>query len=58
MQVSGAIASRCCLPDERDLVGCYDMSDSSVKRFRYFGVDSSIIMAILERAEGAEEGKT
>lgn len=58
MQVSGAIPSHCCLPDEHELVGCYNMSDSSVKRFRYFGVDSSIIMAILEQAEGAEEGKT
>lgn len=58
MQVSGGIPSRCCLPDEHDLVGCYNTSDSSMKRFRYFGVDSSIIMAILEQAEGAEEGKT
>lgn len=58
MQVSGAIPSRCCLPDEQDLVGCYNMSDSSVKRFRYFGVDSSTVMAILEQAEGAGEGKT
>lgn len=58
MQVSGVIASHCCLLDEHDLVGCYNMSDSSVKRLRYFGVDSSMIMAVLEQAEGAEEGKT
>lgn len=56
MQVSGTFPFLGGLPDEDALIGCYTMSDSSVKKFRYFVVDSSVIMATLEQPQGPEEG--
>lgn len=51
MQVSGAFPVP--LQDEDSLVGSL-----GVKKFRYFVVDSSVIMAILEQPLGPEEGQS
>ncbi|XP_076602988.1 ral GTPase-activating protein subunit beta isoform X2 [Chaetodon auriga] len=55
MQVSGAFPVLGGLLNEDDLIGCYSLRDSSVKKFRYFVVDSSVIMAMLEQPQGPEE---
>ncbi|XP_073323632.1 ral GTPase-activating protein subunit beta [Pagrus major] len=55
MQVSGAVPSLGGLLDEDALIGCYSLSDSSVKKFRYFVLDSSVIMAMLEQPQGPED---
>lgn len=56
MQVSGAFPFHGGLLDEDDLIGFYNLSDNGVKKFRYFVVDSSVIMAMLEQPQGPEEG--
>ncbi|XP_051249746.1 ral GTPase-activating protein subunit beta isoform X3 [Dicentrarchus labrax] len=40
--------------DESDLIGCSTLSDNSGKKFRYFVVDSSVILAMLEDPQGPE----
>ncbi|XP_037623458.1 ral GTPase-activating protein subunit beta-like isoform X3 [Sebastes umbrosus] len=54
MQVSGAFPFLGGLLDEDALIGS-TMSDSSVKKFRYFVVDSSVILAMLEQPQGPEQ---
>lgn len=51
MQVSGAFPFLGGLLDEDTLIGC-TLSDSNVKKFRYFVVDSSLILAMLEPEQG------
>ncbi|XP_070848760.1 ral GTPase-activating protein subunit beta [Chaetodon trifascialis] len=55
MQVSGAFPFLGGLLNEDALIGRYSLRDSSVKKFRYFVVDSSVIMAMLEQPQGPEE---
>ncbi|XP_038552371.1 ral GTPase-activating protein subunit beta isoform X2 [Micropterus salmoides] len=50
MQVSGAFPSLGGVLDEDTLIGC-----SSLKKFRYFVVDSSVILAMLEQPPGPEQ---
>lgn len=57
MQVSGAFPFLGGLLDEDALIGS-TMSDSSVKKFRYFVVDSSVILAMLEQPQGPEQGQS
>lgn len=57
MQVLGAVPSLGGLLDDYALIGCYSLSDSSLKKkFRYFVLDSSVIMAMLEQPQGPEDG--
>lgn len=59
MQVSGGLPFAGGMLDEDTLTGCSSLSDScSVKKFRYFVVDSSVILAVLERPPGAEQGES
>ncbi|KAM8756150.1 ral GTPase-activating protein subunit beta isoform 2-T2 [Acanthopagrus schlegelii] len=56
MQVLGAVPSLGGLLDEDALIRCYSLSDSSLrKKFRYFVLDSSVIMAMLEQPQGPED---
>uniref|UniRef100_A0A671UXS3 Rap-GAP domain-containing protein n=1 Tax=Sparus aurata TaxID=8175 RepID=A0A671UXS3_SPAAU len=56
MQVLGAVPSLGGLLDEDALIGCHSLSDSSLKKkFRYFVLDSSVIMAMLEQPQGPED---
>ncbi|XP_060897632.1 ral GTPase-activating protein subunit beta isoform X3 [Labrus mixtus] len=54
MQVSGAFPFHGTLADEDALIGCSTSSDSSVKKFRYFVVDGSVILAMLEQPQEPE----
>ncbi|KAM7006209.1 ral GTPase-activating protein subunit beta [Tautogolabrus adspersus] len=54
MQVSGAFPFHGTLADEDALIGCSTLRDSSVKKFRYFVVDSSVILAMLEQPQAPE----
>ncbi|XP_070693597.1 ral GTPase-activating protein subunit beta [Pempheris klunzingeri] len=54
MQVSGAFPLLGRRLDEDALIGCSTLSDSSMKKFRYFVVDSSVILAMLEQPQGPE----
>lgn len=56
MQVSGAFPFLGGLLDEDALIGCSTLNDSSVTKFRYFVVDSSVILAMLEQPQGPEQG--
>lgn len=56
MQASGAFPFLGGPVDEEALIGCSTLSDSSVKKFRYFVVDSSVILATLEQPQGPEQG--
>ncbi|XP_041638494.1 ral GTPase-activating protein subunit beta-like [Cheilinus undulatus] len=49
MQVSGASPFPGALMDEDVLIGSSPCGDSSVKKFRYFVVDGSVILAVLEQ---------
>nr|XP_046241115.1 ral GTPase-activating protein subunit beta isoform X2 [Scatophagus argus] len=55
MQVSGTFPFLRGLQDEDALMKFYGLKDSSVKKFRYFVVDSSVIMAMLEQPQGPVE---
>ncbi|KAG7226643.1 hypothetical protein INR49_001813, partial [Caranx melampygus] len=55
MQVSGRLEFVGGLLDEDALIGCSSLSHSSVKKFRYFVVDASVILAMLERPPGPEQ---
>lgn len=55
MQVSGAFPLLGDQLDEDALIGCSTLSDTSVKKFRYFVVGSSVILAMLERPPGPGE---
>ncbi|KAM3620922.1 uncharacterized protein V6R79_003686 [Siganus canaliculatus] len=55
MQVSESYPSVRGRLDEDAVIGCQPLSDSNVKKFRYFVVDSSVIMAILEPPQKPEE---
>ncbi|TDH13706.1 hypothetical protein EPR50_G00032890 [Perca flavescens] len=55
MQVSGAFPLLGDQLDEDALIGCSTLSDTSVKKFRYFVVGSSVILAMLERLPGPGE---
>ncbi|XP_050930740.1 ral GTPase-activating protein subunit beta [Lates calcarifer] len=48
MQVSGVFQFVGGLLNEDALIGCSRLNDSSMKKFRYFVVDSSVILATLE----------
>ncbi len=58
MQVSEAVPFPSGLLDENPLIGYYNLNDSSLKKFRYFVVDSSVIMAMLEQPQGPEGGSS
>ncbi|XP_023264035.1 ral GTPase-activating protein subunit beta-like isoform X1 [Seriola lalandi dorsalis] len=55
MQVSGGFPFVGGVLDEDALIGCSSLSDSSVKKFRYFVVDSSVILAMLEEPPVPEQ---
>ncbi|XP_068578263.1 ral GTPase-activating protein subunit beta [Cebidichthys violaceus] len=55
MQVSGAFPSLGGLLGEDALIGRSTLSDSSMKNFRYFVVDRSVILAMLEQPQGPEQ---
>ncbi|XP_068450692.1 ral GTPase-activating protein subunit beta-like [Clinocottus analis] len=55
MQVSGAFPFLGGLLSEDALIGCNTLSDSSLKKFRYFVVDRSVILAMLEQPQGPEQ---
>ncbi|KAM8917363.1 ral GTPase-activating protein subunit beta-like isoform 2-T2 [Spinachia spinachia] len=55
MQVSGAFPFLGGLLGEDALIGCSAMSDCRAKKFRYFVVDHSVILAMLEPPEGPEQ---
>ncbi|XP_040889331.1 ral GTPase-activating protein subunit beta isoform X3 [Toxotes jaculatrix] len=55
MQVSGALPFVGDLLNEDALIGRSASSGGSVKKFRYFVVDSSVILAILEQPPGPEQ---
>ncbi|XP_070758296.1 ral GTPase-activating protein subunit beta-like [Enoplosus armatus] len=55
MQVSGTFPFLGGLLDEDALIGSYTLSDNNVKKFRYFVVDSSVILAMLEQPQGPEQ---
>lgn len=57
MQVSGGLPFVGQSLDEDALIGCSGLSDSSLKKFRYFVVDGSVILAMLERPPGPEQGE-
>uniref|UniRef100_A0A665XA69 Ral GTPase-activating protein subunit alpha/beta N-terminal domain-containing protein n=1 Tax=Echeneis naucrates TaxID=173247 RepID=A0A665XA69_ECHNA len=44
--------------NEDALIGSSSLSDSCVKKFRYFVVDSSVILAILEKPPGTEQASS
>ncbi|XP_029989996.1 ral GTPase-activating protein subunit beta-like isoform X2 [Sphaeramia orbicularis] len=54
MQVSGAFPLLGGLLNEDALIGGPGLSDSSVKRFRYFVVDGSVILAMLEKPQNTD----
>ncbi|XP_034548760.1 ral GTPase-activating protein subunit beta-like [Notolabrus celidotus] len=54
MQVSGAFPFLRILAVEGTQISCSPSSDSSVKKFRYFVVDGSVILAFLEQPQGPE----
>ncbi|KAM9859251.1 ral GTPase-activating protein subunit beta [Aulostomus maculatus] len=54
MQVSGACPFAGGSLDEDALIGCCSMSDRQ-KKFRYFVVDTSVILAMLEHPPGPEQ---
>ncbi|XP_056294569.1 ral GTPase-activating protein subunit beta isoform X3 [Pseudoliparis swirei] len=55
MQVSGVFPSPGGQLSEDALIGCPASSDSSLKKFRYFVVDRSVILAMLEQPQGPEQ---
>ncbi|XP_062419956.1 ral GTPase-activating protein subunit beta [Pungitius pungitius] len=55
MQVSGAFPFLRGLLGEDALTDCSTLSDCSVKKFRYFVVDRSVILAMLEQPQGPEQ---
>ncbi|XP_071349372.1 ral GTPase-activating protein subunit beta-like isoform X2 [Trachinotus anak] len=55
MQASGGFPFVGGLLNEDALIGSSSLSDSSVKKFRYFVVDSSVILAMLEQPPGPEQ---
>ncbi|KAM4597576.1 ral GTPase-activating protein subunit beta-like [Polymixia lowei] len=61
MQVLGAFpspsgpASPCSLLNEDTLIGCSNLSDSSQRQLRYFVLDNSVIVAMLEQPLGNEQ---
>ncbi|XP_071374651.1 ral GTPase-activating protein subunit beta-like isoform X1 [Centroberyx affinis] len=61
MQVLGAFpspsgpASPCSLLNEDTLIGCTSLSDNSRRKFRYFVLDNSVILAMLEQPLGNEQ---
>lgn len=58
MQVSGAFPFVGGSLNEDPLIDCSSLSDRSVKKFRYFVVDSSVILAMLEQPPGPDQGKS
>ncbi|KAF3690357.1 Ral GTPase-activating protein subunit beta p170 [Channa argus] len=52
MQVSEGFMSVGDSPNEGALIGCSGMNDIGVKKFRYFAVDSSVILAMQEEHSG------
>ncbi|XP_077434077.1 ral GTPase-activating protein subunit beta-like isoform X2 [Vanacampus margaritifer] len=56
MQVSGASPSFESSLDEDTLIGCSGMSDRILKKFRYFALDASVILGILEQDQGPKQG--
>ncbi|XP_040015592.1 ral GTPase-activating protein subunit beta isoform X2 [Xiphias gladius] len=55
MQVSGAFPFVGGSLNEDPLIDCSSLSDRSVKKFRYFVVDSSVILAMLEQPPGPDQ---
>ncbi|XP_051932228.1 ral GTPase-activating protein subunit beta-like isoform X2 [Hippocampus zosterae] len=55
MQVSGASSSFGSSSDEDALIGCSGLSDRTLKKFRYFALDASVILGILEQDQGPEQ---
>ncbi|XP_031705975.1 ral GTPase-activating protein subunit beta [Anarrhichthys ocellatus] len=55
MQVSGAFPSLGGLLGEDAVIGHSNLSDSSMKNFRYFVVDRSVILSMLEQPQGPEQ---
>ncbi|XP_051804715.1 ral GTPase-activating protein subunit beta-like [Acanthochromis polyacanthus] len=55
MQVSEAFPFVGGSLSEDALIGCSALSDSSLKKFRYFVVESSVILAMLEQGSGPEQ---
>lgn len=58
MQISGASPFLGALVDEDALIGLSPSGDDSVKKFRYFVVDGSVILAFLEHPQRPEPGET
>ncbi|XP_061542913.1 ral GTPase-activating protein subunit beta-like isoform X2 [Phycodurus eques] len=56
MQVSGASPSLGSSLNEDALIGCSGPDDSSLKKFRYFALDASVILGFLEQDQGPEKG--
>ncbi|XP_077386249.1 ral GTPase-activating protein subunit beta-like isoform X2 [Festucalex cinctus] len=56
MQVSGASPSFGNSLDQDALFGCSEPSDRALKKFRYFALDASVILGILEQDQGPEQG--
>lgn len=57
MQVSRAFPFLGGLLVEDALIGRSTLSDHCVKKFRYFVVDRSVILAMLEQPQGPEQGQ-
>lgn len=57
MQISGAFPFVGQLLNEDSLICCSRLSDISLSKFRYFVVESSVILAILEHGPVPEQGK-
>ncbi|XP_019736630.1 ral GTPase-activating protein subunit beta-like isoform X2 [Hippocampus comes] len=55
MQVSGACPSFRSFSDEDALIGCSGLSEKTLKKFRYFALDASVILGILEQDQGPEQ---
>lgn len=58
MQVSGTLRFVGRSLNEEALIGFSGLDDSSLKKFRYFVVDSSVILAMLEQPPGPEHGQS
>ncbi|XP_072237438.1 ral GTPase-activating protein subunit beta [Leuresthes tenuis] len=55
MQVSGASLCVGASLNEDALIGCCSLSESSLKKFRYFVLEGSVILAILDKGPGPEQ---
>ncbi|KAM4588066.1 ral GTPase-activating protein subunit beta-like [Odontesthes bonariensis] len=55
MQVSGACPCVGASLNEDTLIGCCSLSESSLKKFRYFVLEGSVILAMLDGGPGPEQ---